>query len=82
MGPLGLYQELKRCGYSEIIDISETEMGAKGFMEFQLDPLVKAVVLGITKNFDHAKLAVMSMYLQQPEVKFFVTNEDRVYSAG
>ena len=52
------------------------------FMRFEVDKEVKAVVLGITKQFDHAKLSILSLYLQQPGVKFFVTNEDRVYSAG
>ena len=57
-------------------------MTPEEFLQFKVDTEVKAVVLGITKQFDHAKLAILSLYLQQPGMKFFVTNEDRVYSAG
>ena len=38
--------------------------------------------MGIHREYDFRKLAKISLYLQQPGMKFYVTNEDRIYSAG
>ena len=56
-------------------------MDVQEFSNYKIDPEVKAIVLGIQKTYDFRKMAIMSAYLQNG-VKFLVTNEDRVYSAG
>lgn len=93
--PQGVFEELQRHGYKQI-DTLEGRHGTQTsgltfdeFEDLELDPEVSAVVLGVNKSFDFRKLAILSSHLAQKDpktgqhkVKFYVTNEDRVYSAG
>ena len=46
------------------------------FSNFQCDPSVKAVVVGIDFKFTYRKLCVASLYIQQG-CKFIASNKDR-----
>lgn len=57
--------------------MSDTEFG-----NYEIDVEVKAIAKGVCQKFDQRKLAVASLYLQQPETLFVATNEDPVFVAG
>ena len=57
--------------------LSDTQFGV-----YEIDPEVKAIAKGVCQLFDQRKLAVASLYLQEPETLFVATNEDPVYIAG
>ena len=57
--------------------MSDVQFGA-----YEIDPEVKAIAKGVCQLFDQRKLAVASLYLQEPETLFVATNEDPVYIAG
>jgi len=46
------------------------------FRSFELDPLVKAVVVGIDFNFSYRSLCIASLYVQSG-CKFIASNKDR-----
>ena len=52
------------------------------FGNYVEDPEVKAIAKGVCNRFDQRKLAVASIYLQKPETRFVVTNDDPVFIAG
>ena len=86
MAPQGVLLELEAQGFTNIDQLEQENfgetLGTDEFAQINLDPSVCAVVLGITRKFNFKQLATMSLYLQQKDMQFFVTNEDRVYSAG
>ena len=84
IAPIGLVDELRQHGYNNLIDLAEeksSKMDISEFANIKIDKDVKAIVLGIHKKYDFRKMAILSAYLQN-KTQFFVTNEDRIYSAG
>lgn len=85
LSPKGVENELIEHGFTNLETFENETNGSMSIQEFKgfkVDPHVKAVVLGISKEFDFRKLSIISLYLQQTDIKFYVTNEDRIYSAG
>ena len=52
------------------------------FATYVADPEVKAIAKGVTQTFDQRKLAIASLYLQNPDVLFVTTNDDPIFIAG
>ena len=78
-----MVQELKNHGFNHI-DTLENQDKSLSVDEFKSLPTnkTKAVILGINKSFNFRKLCILSLHLENKDVEFYVTNEDRIYSAG
>ena len=89
-GNAGLNEELLGAGLrSEILKpllpgetvyspaLSDTQFGV-----YETDPEVKAIAKGVCQLFDQRKLAIASLYLQNPDTLFVATNDDPVFIAG
>lgn len=51
-------------------------MTMKDFENFELDPTIQAVLVGLDTKFTYAKLAIASLYIHTGRAKFIATNED------
>jgi phosphoglycolate phosphatase len=51
-------------------------MGSSDFEHYQLDPEVKAVVVGYDPKFTYAKLAIAALYLHTGNATFIAANDD------
>lgn len=84
IGNEGLNQEIKQIGFvnANLLEFTEHGMTEKEFSDYQVDPQIHAVVKGVCGTFDFRKVAVASLYLQNPEVEFVATNEDHTFITG
>lgn len=82
MGEQGLKDELKQAGVIVVNEEASSEdpsMSSDEFASMQLDPEVKAVIVGINYDFSYRTLCLATLYLQLNNAKFIATNTDRVF---
>ena len=51
-------------------------MTMEQFEKYEIDPEVKAVVVGLDTKFTYAKLCIANLYIQTGGAKFIATNND------
>ena len=51
-------------------------MGSSDFEHYQLDPEVKALIVGYDPKFTYAKLVIAALYLHSGNATFIATNDD------
>ena len=77
VGELGFRNEIEAAGFIVAIEDSpQTTMTDNEFQSFKLDPLVKAVVVGIDLSFSYRRLCIASLYVQAG-CKLIASNKDR-----
>ena len=54
-------------------------MGFDEISNVEIDPSIKAVVVGVNYTFSYRKLCLASLYIQLNNAKFIQTNSDRYY---
>ena len=77
----GFNAELLRPIFEGETETSNTITDAQ-FGSYQVDPEVKAIAKGFCSGFDQRKLAIGSLYLENPDVLFVATNDDPYYVSG
>lgn len=82
LGDEGIEEELRECGY-EPVGGTDPRLDAEWDPNHELlevDPEVKAVVVGSTKKLNYMRIATTIQYvLQEPHIPFIGTNIDRSY---
>ena len=68
---LGADREVTRSG-----DDSEIQFSSETYEGYELDPEVGAVVYGIDFGFNHTKLCLATLYLNELKVPLIATNDD------
>ena len=79
----GIKEELEEVGIQTIgsEDYYQTiEKDIEKYVEFEIDPEVGAVVMGIDYNFNYKKLSVARYYFLQNNAEMVATNKDLVYN--
>jgi len=77
VGELGFKDEIEAAGFIVVTEDSvQTTMTDDEFQSFQLDPRVKAVLVGIDFNFSYRRLCIASLYVQAG-CKLIASNKDR-----
>ena len=77
MGEPGFKDEIEAAGFIVVTeDQVKTTIGDDEFQSFELDPLVKAVLVGIDFNFSYRRLCIASLYVQAG-CKLIASNKDR-----
>jgi ribonucleotide monophosphatase NagD (HAD superfamily) len=74
-------KELEKVGISSVggEDQEEYEISLSNFEkfdEYQLDPEIKAVIVGLDTKFTYSKLCIASLYIQTGGAKFIACNDD------
>ena len=88
IGNKGLNDELiNHCFKGATLLQTSRENGGFGltdseFADVKIDESIKAVVFGVCDSLDFRKIALGSLYLQQPECLFVATNEDHTFRSG
>ena len=54
-------------------------MSESDFRNIEVDPEVKAVIVGFADSFSYYNTCILSLYLQNPNVLFLATNNDPLY---
>jgi len=64
IGEPGMMEELTSAGIQVTSDSSQDFLSDEEFAKIELDPKIKAVVVGWDRTFNYRKLAIASLYLQ------------------
>ena len=84
MGNEGTLEEIRLQGFKNAFTLPTDQCGMTEaeFADFSVDDEVKAVISASQSRFDFRKLAIATLYLQNPEVQYVATNDDPVFVSG